>query len=120
MRLFLVLLLSALPALAQAPAVLRLTLVHFTGGDGTESDILAVAEQAARILAQCAIAPGKMDLARVDAESRFRQFHTPTSRELARKLQLRTPAVYFVDGTRQRPAFDAEAIGPGNSRTRPQ
>jgi hypothetical protein len=120
MRIFLVLLLSALPALADAPAVLRLTLVQFAGGGWTESDILAVAEQAARILAQCAITPGKMDLVRVDVEARFRTFHTPTSRELARKLQLRTPAVYFVDGTRQRPAFDAEAIGRGNSRSRPE
>ncbi len=120
MRLFLLLLLSALPALAQAPAVLRLTLVQFAGGAWTESDILAVAEQAATILAQCAIAPGKSDLVRVDAEARFRYFHTPTSRELARRLRPRPPAVYFVDGTRERPAFDAEAIGRGNSGSRPE
>ena len=120
MRLFLLLLLSALPALAQAPVALRLTLVQFAGGAWAESDIRAVAEQAVKILAQCAIAPGTLDLVRVDAEARFRRFHTPTSRELARKLQLRTPAVYFVDGTRQRPAFDAEAIGRGNSRSRPE
>ena len=120
MRLLLVLLLSSLPALAQPQAVLNLTLVHFAGGAWSEGDIHAAAEQAAKILAQCAIAPGKMDLVRVDVEARFRYFHTPTSRELARKLQLRTPAVYFVDGTRQNPAFDAEAIGRSNSRTRPE
>jgi hypothetical protein len=28
--------------------------------------------------------------------------------------------VFFVDATRQQPAFDAEAIGRGNSRTRPE
>jgi hypothetical protein len=33
---------------------------------------------------------------------------------------LHKPTVYFVSGTRQRPAFDAEAIGRGNSRTRPE
>jgi len=120
MRLLLALALLALPALAQAPAVLRLTLVHFAGGNWTEGDIRSVAEQAAKILAQCEIAPGKMELLSIDVEPRFRQFYSPTSRELARKLQLRTPAVYFVDGTRQRPAFDAEAIGRGNSRTRPE
>jgi len=120
MRLLLLLLLAAGPALAQAPYVLRLTLVHFAGGAWQEGDIVATAEQAAKILAQCGIAPGKMDLVRVDAEPRFRTFHTPTSRELARRLQPRAPAVYFVDGTRQRPAFDAEAIGRGNSRTRPE
>lgn len=119
-RTLVVLLLSALPALAQAPAALRLTLVQFAGGAWTEGEIRAVAQQATKILAQCAIAPGEMDLVRVDVEARFRSFHTPTSRELARKLQLRTPAVYFVDGTRQRPAFDAEAIGRGNSRSRPE
>jgi len=52
--------------------------------------------------------------------ARFRYFHTPTSRELASKLRPGTPAVYFADGTRQDPAFDAEAIGRGNSRTRPE
>ena len=120
MRLLLVLLLLSLPALAQPQAVLQLTLVHFAGGTWTAGEIQAAAEQGARILAQCAIAPGKIDLVRVDVEARFRYFHTPTSRELARKLQLRTPAVYFVDGTRQRPAFDAEAIGRSNSRSRPE
>src|SRR4029078_1460611 len=118
MRLLLALALLALPALAQAPAGLRLTLVHFTGGGWTEGDIRSVAEQAAKILAQCAIAPGKMELLSIDVEPRFRQFYSPTSRELARKLQPRTPAVYFVDGTRQDPAFEAEAIGRGNRRTR--
>ena len=120
MRFLLLLLLAALPALAQAPQVLNLTLVHFTGGRWQESEVAELAEQAVKILGQCAIAPGKLDLVRVEADARFRYFHTPTSRELARKLQLRTPAVYFVDGTRQRPAFDAEAIGRGNSRSRPE
>jgi len=30
------------------------------------------------------------------------------------------PAVYLVRHTKSRPAFDAEAIGRGNSRTRPE
>ena len=41
-----------------------------------------------------------------------------TARELARTLRHQAPAVYFVDDTRQDPAFDAEAIGRGNSRMR--
>jgi hypothetical protein len=120
MRPPLVLLLALLPALAQAQAELRLTLVQFVGGAWTESVMLAVAQQAGTILAQCGIAPGKTELVRVDDEPRFRVFYTPTSRELARKLHLRKPAVFFVDGTRQRPAFDAEAIGRGNSGSRPE
>jgi hypothetical protein len=120
MRLLLLLLLAAGPALAQAPYVLRLTLVHFAGGAWQEREVVELAQQAVRILAQCAIVPGKLDLVRADVEPRFRTFHTPTSRELARRLRPRAPAIYFVDGTRQRPAFDAEAIGRGNSRTRPE
>jgi len=120
MRLALVLLFAALPALAQAPLVLHLTLVHFEGGAWQEPELTDLAAQAVKILSQCGVAPGEPVLVRVDAEPRFRIFHTPTSRELARKLRPRTPAVYFVDGTRQRPAFDAEAIGRGNSRSRPE
>jgi Zn-dependent protease with chaperone function len=120
MRIFLLLLLAALPVQAREPYALQLTLVHFANGAWREDEILAAATAAAGILGQCAITAGSMEVVRVDPESRFRYFHTPTSRELARKLRLRTPAVYFVDGTRQNPAFDAEAIGRGNSRGRPE
>lgn len=48
------------------------------------------------------------------------QRQTLVSRELARTLQPAKPAVYFVTDTRQQPAFDAEAIGRSNSRTRPE
>jgi len=120
MRIFLLLLLAAMPLQAREPYVLPLTLVHFANGSWREEEIVAAATQAAGILGQCAITPGKVEVLRVDTEPRFRFFHTPTSRELARKLQPRTPAIFFVDGTRQNPAFDAEAIGRGNSRSRPE
>ena len=118
--LLLFLLLPALPLQAQAPLVLRLTLVHFAGGSWQEQEIEAAATQASRILGQCGIVPGGTALVRAEVEARFRIFHTPTSRELARNLRPGTPAIYFVDGTRQNPAFDAEAIGRGNSRSRPE
>lgn len=123
MRLILLLLLLLVPALplqAQAPLILRLTLVHFAGGSWQAHEIEAAAAQASRILGQCAIVSGGTTLVRADVEARFRIFHTPTSRELARRLRPGTPAIYFVDGTRQNPAFDAEAIGRGNSRSRPE
>jgi hypothetical protein len=120
MRVLLLLLLAVVPAQAREPHVLQLTLVHFANGSWREDEIVSAATRAAGILGQCAISAGKIDVLRVDAESRFRIFHTPTSRELARKLRPRTPAIYFVDGTRQDPAFDAEAIGRGNSRSRPE
>ena len=62
----------------------------------------------------------KAELVRIGAPARFLDFHTPTARELARALPLGKPTVYFVAGTLQRPAFDAEAIGRGNSSTRPE
>ncbi len=40
--------------------------------------------------------------------------------ELARRTRLARPAVFFVADTRNEPAFDAEAIGRGNSRSRPE
>ena len=116
----LLLVLTALPVQAQEPYVLRLTLVHFAGGSWQEDEIVAAAVEASKILGQCRIAPGTPDVVHADVAARFRFFHTPTSRELARTLQPRTPAVYFVDGTRQDPAFDAEAIGRGNSGSRPE
>ena len=118
--LLLFLLLPALPLQAQAPLVLRLTLVHFAGGSWQEHEVEAAAAKASKILAQCGIVPGGTALVRAEVEARFRIFHTPTSRELARNLRPDTPTIYFVDGTRQHPAFDAEAIGRGNSRSRPE
>jgi Zn-dependent protease with chaperone function len=118
--LFFLLPLWAASAQAQEPLSLRLTLVHFEGGRWQEEEILAAATQASKILEQCAIVSGGLELKRVDVEPRYRIFHTPSSRELARSLNLRTPAIYFVDGTRQNPAFEAEAIGRGNSRSRPE
>jgi hypothetical protein len=117
---FLLLPLAVLPAQAQEAYALRLTLVHFAGGSWQAEEIAAAAAEASKILSQCGIVAGKPELLRADVETRFRYFHTPTSRELARKLRPRTPAVYFADGTRQDPAFDAEAIGRGNSRSRPE
>lgn len=118
--LLLLLLLSALPAHAQESRTLRLTLVHFAGGSWQAHEIEAAAAQASKILGQCGIVTDGTTLVRADVEARFRIFHTPTSRELARHLRPGTPAIYFVDGTRQNPAFDAEAIGRGNSRSRPE
>jgi hypothetical protein len=60
------------------------------------------------------------ELVLIAAPERYRDFYTPTARELARALPLAKPAIYFLAGTRQRPAFDAEAIGRGNSRSRPE
>ncbi len=99
---------------------LRLTLAYLDASDWTPGSITAAANESARILGQCGVELKTIELLRVAAPSRFHDFLTPVSRQLAAALQLRKPTVYFIAGTRQRPAFDAEAIGRGNSRTRPE
>ncbi len=99
---------------------LRLTLAYLDGSGWTPESIAAAANESARILGQCGLELKSAELVRVAAPGKFHDFLTPLSRELAAALQLGKPTVYFVAGTRQRPAFDAEAIGRGNSRTRPE
>ena len=141
MQMLFLLLLAALPVLAQdleaisilerrevalasvpgSPAhELRLTLAYLEGTGWTPGAIVNAANGSARILGQCGLELKAVELVRVAAPSRFHDFLTPASRELAAALQLGKPTVYFIAGTRQRPAFDAEAVGRGNSRTRPE
>lgn len=98
---------------------LELVLAYFEDGWAPEA-IQSAVRRGARILAQCGVAITKAELVRLDAPPRYRDFHTPASRELARSLPLQKPTIYFVAGTRQQPAFDAQAIGRGNSGTRPE
>ncbi len=99
---------------------LKLTLVYFSGGNWPRDAILQATEEAAGILSQCGVRLSQIELMRVDAPQQFHDFHTPVSRLLARALHAGKPTLYFVSDTRQQPAFDAEAIGRGNSRTRPE
>jgi hypothetical protein len=82
--------------------------------------IQAALRKSAAILAQCGVAIEKAELLRLGAPARMHDFHTPESRALARALALPKPTIYFVADSRQRPAFEAEAIGRGNSGTRPE
>lgn len=104
---------------ASASLHLDLALAYFAGG-WTPDVIEAAVRESARILAQCDVTVASAELVLIAAPARYRDFHTPDSRELARTLQLPKPTIYFVAGTRQQPAFDAEAIGRGNSGTRPE
>ena len=105
---------------APATHAFRLTLALIDGSGWTPDAVVTAANESARILGQCGVALKEMKLIRVAAPIRFHDFLTPLSRELAAVLQLGKPTIYFIAGTRQRPAFDAEAIGRGNSRTRPE
>jgi len=107
---------NALPSSHQ----LGLTLVYFKDGGWVAETIGSAVRQSAQILGQCGIALAQAELIQLSAPERYRYYQTQVSRELARAVPLRKPTIYFVVDTRQRPAFDAEAIGRGNSRTRPE
>lgn len=99
---------------------LRLEMVVMQGAGWIPEVILGATKQAVRILAQCGIRTTFVELYEFDGPARYRYLATPVSRELARRVRLARPAVFFVADTRNQPAFDAEAIGRGNSRSRPE
>ena len=139
MRLLLVLMLFAGPAASQGeiaileqrtirpplpsppPAYeLRLTAAYLEGSGWSAAAVEGLVERSARILARCDLGLAELTLVRIGAPAPYRDYATRTARELARTVPLEKPTLYFVADTRQRPAFDAEAIGRGNSRGRPE
>jgi hypothetical protein len=108
------------PARHDATHYLTLTGAYFTGTEWSPTAVVEAILHAAKVLEQCGLILQQIELVRIDAPSRYHHFYTPVSRELARALALPKPTIYFVTDTRQRPAFDAEAIGRGNSQTRPE
>jgi hypothetical protein len=99
---------------------LRLEMVMMRDAGWQPEVILEATRTAVRILAQCGIQTTFVELSEFDGPARYRYLATPVSRELARRTRLARPAVYFVADTRNEPAFDAEAFGRGNSRSRPE
>lgn len=85
-----------------------------------DREVIAALRSAAKILAQCEIRMTGAEFVQITVHETHRYFDTPRSRELARALALPKPTLYFTAGTRHTPAFDAEAIGRGNSRSRPE
>ncbi len=105
---------------SDAPFRLRLAMYTPAGGPWDTEEIARAARAAGAILAQCGIGLASATLSTYDGDPRFRDYFTPWSRLLARTLAPEKPAVFFVADTRNRPAFDAEAIGRGNARSRPE
>jgi hypothetical protein len=103
-----------------ATHALRLTLNMFRGARWTPGEAADAALASGRLLAQCGVVFASAELRVVGAPRRFHFYSTPVSRELLRRLAVAKPAVFFVEETRNVPAFDAEAIGRGNSATRPE
>jgi len=99
---------------------LHLTVVNIEGSGWTRERALGALREAASILGQCSVAVAGAQWLTLSAPSRYLDFSTPVARELARLHPVARPAIYLVRDTRNRPAFDAEAIGRANSRTRPE
>ena len=109
-----------LPAAPGATHELRLSLHAFRGSLWTQQEIEPAVLDAARLLAQCGVELAGAELRLLEAPRRFHFYSTPVSRELLQDLRVSKPAIFFVDDTRNRPAYDAEAIGLANSATRPE
>lgn len=99
---------------------LRLSIAYFPDAGWSAEATTGAARTAAAILGQCGIIISALELNRLAGAERYRYYSTPVAREVARLVPLSRPTVYFVADTLQRPAFDAEAIGRGNSTTRPE
>lgn len=97
---------------------LNLTLVNIEGNGWKRERALDALREAAAIFTQCGVAVDGVEWLSLATPPRFLDFSTPVARELARLQPVRRPAIYLVRDTRNRPAFDAEAIGRGNSRGR--
>jgi hypothetical protein len=99
---------------------LHLTIVNLEGSGWTRERALEALREAAAILGQCGITVAGAEWLTLSAPPRYLDFSTPAARELARRYPVARPAIYLVRDTRSRPAFDAEAVGRGNSRSRPE
>lgn len=95
--------------------------VHtFRGTRWQVGEIMSAYSNAGRLLGQCGIAFASAKLRVLEAPQRFHYYQTAISRELLRMVQVGKPAVFFVEDTRNNPAFDAEAIGRANAFGRPE
>jgi hypothetical protein len=97
-----------------------LTVVQLEGSGWTKERAIHAVREAAAILAQCDVGVRHVEWVRLAVPPQYLDFFVPLSRELARAHPVQRPAIYLVRDTRNRPAFEAEAIGRGNSRTRPE
>jgi hypothetical protein len=111
---------AQLPAARGASHDLRLSLYTFRGTRWAAPEMVAAVLDAVRLLAQCGVALAGAELRLLEAPRRFHFFFTPVARELLREIAVPKPALFFVDDTLNRPAYDAEAIGLENAVARPE
>lgn len=88
----------------------------------TLPEVESVLSEAQSILAQCSLGFSEVQLRRVDAPAYLRDLETGSARTLLGAVRRsgsdRRVTTVFARDTRMRMAFDAEAFGRGNTRTR--
>jgi hypothetical protein len=99
---------------------LRLAVVLLEESGWTRGRAVAAVLQASPVFGRCGIALDRVEFHVIAVPPSHLDFSTPVARELARAYPVERPTAYLVRDTRSRPAFDAEAIGRGNSGTRPE
>ena len=99
---------------------MRLAVVLLDQSGWTRARAVAAVRGASPILGQCGVAMERVEFHVLAVPASHLDFSTPAARELARAYAVAKPAVYLVRDTQSRPAFEAEAIGRGNSATRPE
>ncbi len=108
------------PPIADHTAAIELEAVLIEGVGWQEAEVTEAILAASKILQQCGVRLARLQTTRVRVSADYRHLHTPYSRRLAAGLAIGRPALFFVDDTRHQPAFDAEAFGTGNTRSRPE
>ena len=105
---------------SSARYTLALHLYFFSGSRWQPDEVASMLPGVSALLRPCDIAIASAALHIVDAPRRYALYSTPVARELLRALPVSRPAIFFVDETLNRPAYDAETIGLANSRSRPE
>lgn len=105
---------------ASRRAVFEPTFAHFEGTAWGRDALRDPARRMAAIMGQCGIHVPAIDVRVLAGPETYRYFHERIARELARRLELPTPTVWFVRDTLQVEAYDAEAFGKANTATRPE
>lgn len=104
----------------QRVAELGLDLVLLAGSGWEVEELTALIAQVAQTYAQCGVHLARVRWRKMAVQEQWLDFSSQSARQLASTLAIERPAAFLVRDTRQLPAFDAEAIGAGNSRTRPE
>jgi hypothetical protein len=111
---------SELPQPKDASHGLVLQVVSFHGTRWKTERIVSAIRQAAPLLGACGVALDRVEIRVLDALRPLHFYSTVLSRALLRTIDVPRPAIFFVEDTRNNPAFDAEAVGRENASTRPE